>query len=146
MSGLRRSRLRARAVTLIEVMVSVGILAGTLLAVLLSVTESVDTMSESFNRRAARTLARQKLEEATANPDMPDSGVFEDQALVGFTWSAVREEVPINEEIERTMTRLTVVVTFPVDGADASEGGGPTDQVQLTTFVRSLAAATAQPQ
>lgn len=140
MSGPSRSRSLARAVTLIEVVVSVAILTGTLLAVLISMTESLDTMDEAFNRRAARSLARQKLEEASADPSLPQSGVFEDESLVGFSWTAIRDEVPISEELERTMTRLTVTVSFPIEGADPTEGDAPTDQVQLVSYIRSTAA------
>ncbi len=130
-----------RALTLLEVIVSVAIVTTGLLLLQLSITDNIDKTDRAVKRRAASTLARQKLEEYLAEGSAGGTeGTFEDQGFPNYRWQVVQEEVAIGEA--QSMQRIKITVRFASeDSSDGDASRDPsTDQnnnYSLVTFTSS---------
>lgn len=153
--ALRRRTLRRRGFTLLEIMVSLLIVTTALVTLQAVITENLERTENSMKRRTARTLARQKLEQAMANPEgATGSGGFDDPMLQDFQWNVQQEQITVGTSGQ--MIQLTVTVTWLIEQGTAgaqpratgsvsqdNQGFGDTGQGRfaLTTYVPAPAGA-----
>jgi hypothetical protein len=122
---------RSNGFTLLEVIFAVGITATALLALQATCSGAILSAADSIRRRAARSMARSKLEEiivGVVNPD--EGGSFEDNPE--FTWTATSEELGIGMPDSGTEKVLVVKleVSFPIETGETGR-----DTLTLTTIV-----------
>lgn len=127
---MRRSTPR-RGFTLLEVIFAVGITATALLALQATCSGAILSAADSIRRRAARSMARSKLEEIIVGIVKPDEGgSFEDNPE--FTWTSTSEELQVGMPDAATETVLVVKleVSFPIETGETGR-----DTLTLTTIV-----------
>lgn len=121
--------MRARGFSLLEVVFAVTIVAVALLGLQATVSGSILSAGDSINRRAARELARAKLEEILAKAAMGEdessgSGTFEEYP--SFNWSAHTEEVQVGapDAPGGVVRVVTLQLSFPVEATEEGEQSG----------------------
>ncbi len=123
-------RIRRRGFTLLEVIFAVGITATALLGLQATCSGAILSAADSIRRRAARAMARSKIEEIIVGVVSPDDGGnFEDNPE--FSWTATSEELLIGMPDSATEKVLVVKleISFPIE----TESGR--DTLTLTTIV-----------
>ncbi len=137
----------ARGFSLLEVVFAVTIVAVALIGLQATVSGSILAAGDSINRRAARELARAKLEEiiaqAAAGRDEADgSGSFEEYPE--FNWSSRSDEVTVGAEGSTATVRVVLLeLTFPVEASEA--GGEGRDTIKLASVLPEPQRAGAAP-
>ena len=122
--GSSRGSMR-RGFTLMEVIFAVGIAATALIALQATITGSILSASDSINRRAARGLARGKMEEVLAGSTEPEgSGSFEDYPH--FQWSSRTDELSVGG--------TGTGGEGEGGGGEGGEGGGGGQSVRVVTL------------
>ena len=134
-----------RGFGLMEVVFAVAIVSTALLALQATVSGGIKSAGNSVNRRAAREVARAKLEEILAGIEQPEtvSGELEDHP--GFSVDARVEElmVGVPEAQSETIRIVTVELTYPITsigggGDEFDDGGGDdaeTETIKLASVV-----------
>ncbi len=125
---MRRAGSRVSAFTLLEVMFSVVIVATALLGLQAAITGSITVAADSIDRRAARALARSKMEEVLAGIiDAEGSGTFSEEGYEAFTWESRAEDMAVggagDTEASEKVRKVTLTISFP---SDQGEGGRAT--------------------
>jgi len=125
--------------SLMEVVFAVAIVSTALLALQAVVTGGIGSAGNSVNRRAARELARAKLEQILAGEESAEgSGEVEERPQ--FRWTARTEELLLGVADNQTESVRLVIVTleFPIDET-SSEEGAPVeeskDEIVLATVL-----------
>lgn len=128
--------MRRRGFTLLEVVFAVAIVATSLLALQAAIAGSVQTATDTVNRRAARGLARSKMEEVlTGLVDAEGSGTFSEEGYDAFSWESRAEEMGVggaagDAEPSEKVRKVTLTVSFPSD-----EGDGGRATLELVSVV-----------
>ena len=127
--------MRRRGFTLLEVVFAVAIVATSLLALQAAIAGSVQVATDTVNRRAARALARTKIEEVlTGVVDAEGSGNFSEEGYEVFTWSSRAEDMPVGgageTEASENVRLVTVTISFPSD-----EGDNGRDTLELVSVM-----------
>lgn len=120
---MRNSR-AGRAFTFVEILVALAFMAIVIPVVFQAITLANTVSTRAVRKREAEELANRKLNEIVAEEAWQDgdaSGDFEDDAP-GFTWAST-----VADWTDDTMTRITVSVTYKVQGTEFTES--------LTTIV-----------
>lgn len=125
MSGARRL---TRGFTLLEVVFAVVIIATALLGLQAAMSGAILSAADSINRRAARTLARAKMEEIlTEEIDAEGSGSFDEEGYAQFSWESRAEELGVGTAegapSPQSVRVVTLEVRFPTE---TGEGGNET--------------------
>lgn len=126
MSGRPFHRRARRGFGLMEVVFAVAIVSTALLALQATVSGGIKSAGNSINRRAAREVARAKLEEILAGIEQPESISGELEERPGFMIDAQVEELMVGVAEAQTETIRVVVVklTYPI----TATGGAQTDE------------------
>jgi len=121
-----------RGFTLLEVTLAVLIVATALLTLQGTVADSVMRVDGAIKKRAARTLARLKLEEILANPSSAGGdGTFEEHPA--FTWSSTTSDIEVAEN--HKIIQVTVTVSYELDDPGGASTGDAKGKTTLTAFI-----------
>jgi type II secretory pathway pseudopilin PulG len=123
-----------RGQTLLEIVVAVAILGGTLATLCAAMSGHIFRASDAARHRAARSLCRAKLAEATLRLAQAGSGDYEEEEdapiYPGFRWRIEEEDESVGESGEQVV-RLTVTVTYPIDDTESLRESGSVHSVTL---------------
>jgi hypothetical protein len=128
-----------------EVVFAVAIVSTALLALQATVSGGIQSAGNSINRRAAREVARAKLEEILAGVTAPEAAGGEIEDRPGFTLDARVEELMVgvpeaqSESIKIVVVELTYPITSirPSSGelADTGDDEEPTETIKLASVL-----------
>lgn len=126
---------RRSGFTLLEVVFAVTIAATALIALQATVSGSILSAGDSINRRAAREMARAKLEEILAGvSDADGGGTYEDRP--NFEWKASSKPMELTWPEGTTPPEIKVVtleLTYPkLDSEQGQQGGGEGRRGKIT--------------